>query len=45
MAVRWRGREAGLEAAAEVAAASEFQLPWARPPLPHFPLPDGGTDA
>ncbi|HEY0776388.1 MAG TPA: error-prone DNA polymerase, partial [Gemmatirosa sp.] len=45
VALRWAGREAGVEATAEVAAGCDFQLPWARPALPRFPLPDGATDA
>jgi error-prone DNA polymerase len=43
VAERWRGREAGVAATAEVAALCRFALPWARPPLPHFPVPDGHT--
>ncbi len=45
VAGRWAGREAGVEATAAVAAACDFQLPWARPPMPRFPLPGGADDA
>ncbi len=44
MAVRWRGREAGLEESERIAAACAFDLAWVRPPLPHFPVPPGETD-
>ncbi len=47
VARRWAGREAGVEATAEIAAAcggaDGFELPWARPPLPGFPPSDGRT--
>lgn len=45
VAARWRGREAGIEASAEIAAAcggeQGFELAWARPPLPDCPVPPG----
>jgi error-prone DNA polymerase len=41
VAERWRGRAAGIEATAVVADLCRFELPWARPPLPRFPVPDG----
>ncbi len=43
MATRWTGREAGLEASAELAASCEFNLGWVRPPLPDFPVPPDET--
>jgi error-prone DNA polymerase len=45
MALLWKGRERGLEAAAAIAAdCAAFDLRWLRPPLPHFPVPRGHTD-
>jgi error-prone DNA polymerase len=45
MALLWKGREAGLEAAADVAAdCAAFDLRWLRPPLPAFPVPPGHDD-
>ncbi|MSR02899.1 MAG: DNA polymerase III subunit alpha [Gemmatimonadetes bacterium] len=41
MAVRWRGAEAGLETAADLADQCEFNLRWVRPPLPTFSVPAG----
>ena len=43
VARRWRGREAGVVATREIAALCAFALPWARPPLPGFCVPDGYT--
>jgi error-prone DNA polymerase len=46
MAVLWKGREAGLEAAAEVADdCACIDLRWLRPPLPVFANPPGHDDA
>jgi error-prone DNA polymerase len=45
MARLWKGREAGLEAAAAVADDCDlFDLRWLRPPLPLFPVPPGHDD-
>jgi error-prone DNA polymerase len=45
MALLWKGREAGLEAAAAVAQeCSVFDLRWLRPPLPVYPVPPGHDD-
>jgi error-prone DNA polymerase len=45
MALLWRGREAGLRASVEIAAACRpFDLRWLRPPLPRFPVPRGHDD-
>ena len=45
MALLWKGREAGLEAAAAVAAeCGVFDLRWLRPPLPAYPVPPGHDD-
>ncbi|GJG88276.1 error-prone DNA polymerase [Gemmatimonadetes bacterium T265] len=47
VARRWTGREAGVEATAEIAEAcggnDGFELSWARPALPDVPLSDGHT--
>jgi error-prone DNA polymerase len=37
----WRGREAGVEESARIAAECAFELRWLRPPLPRVPLPPG----
>jgi error-prone DNA polymerase len=45
MALLWKGRERGLDASREIALdCAPFDLHWLRPPLPHFPVPDGHTD-
>jgi error-prone DNA polymerase len=44
MARRWAARPDGLEATAPIAERCDFNLAWMRPPLPHFPVPDGHTD-
>jgi error-prone DNA polymerase len=45
MALLWRGRERGLEASREIALdCAAFDLHWLRPPLPHFPVPEGHSD-
>ncbi|MET0397471.1 MAG: error-prone DNA polymerase [Longimicrobiaceae bacterium] len=41
MAALWRGREAGVEESARIAAECAFELRWLRPPLPEFPIPPG----
>ena len=38
---RWRGCDAGLRAAEDLAATCDFSLEWVRPPLPSFPLSPG----
>ncbi|MBX6365956.1 MAG: DNA polymerase III subunit alpha, partial [Gemmatimonadetes bacterium] len=38
------GREAGLEAAHEIALDCDFRLEWVRPPLPRFRVPAGYDD-
>ncbi|CAN5739351.1 error-prone DNA polymerase [soil metagenome] len=46
MARLWQGREAGLHATREIALdCAPFDLRWLRPPLPHFRVPAGHTDA
>ena len=44
LAERWRGREAGLDASAAIAAECNFDLRWIRPPLPTFAVPGGHND-
>ena len=45
MATLWRGREAGLETSGAIADdCAHFDLHWLRPPLPHYPNPDGHND-
>ena len=41
---RWVVRPEGLEATADIAQRCDFKLAWMRPPLPHFPVPEGHTD-
>ncbi|HLL45708.1 MAG TPA: PHP domain-containing protein [Longimicrobiaceae bacterium] len=43
MAALWRGREAGVEESARIAAECAFELRWLRPPLPEFPVPPATT--
>ncbi len=40
----WADDPGGLDAADRIAAECSFDLSWMRPPLPHFPVPDGRTD-
>ncbi len=44
MAALWKGREAGLEESARIAAECSFDLRWLRPPLPRYPLAPGETE-
>ena len=44
MARRWAARPEGLEATGPIADRCDFNLAWMRPPLPHFPVPEGHTD-
>jgi error-prone DNA polymerase len=44
VARRWAARPEGLEASAAIAERCDFKLAWMRPPLPHFPVPEGHTD-
>jgi error-prone DNA polymerase len=45
MATLWKGREAGLETSCAIADdCAHFDLHWLRPPLPHYPNPDGHND-
>ena len=44
LAELWRGREAGLEANAEIAAKCGFDMSWVRPPLPVFKVEAGHDD-
>ncbi|MGH7583744.1 MAG: DNA polymerase III subunit alpha, partial [Gemmatimonadales bacterium] len=46
LATQWQGggREAGFDAAAEIAAHCDFDLRWIRPPLPSFAVPRGHND-
>jgi error-prone DNA polymerase len=44
MARLWKGREVGLEESARIAGECAFDLRWARPPLPRFPVPRGHDD-
>ena len=45
MATLWKGREAGLETSCAIADdCAHFDLRWLRPPLPHYPNPDGHND-
>jgi error-prone DNA polymerase len=41
MARAWKGREAGIDESARIAAECHFDLRWLRPPLPRLPLPPG----
>jgi error-prone DNA polymerase len=40
----WADDPGGLDEADRIAAECRFDLAWMRPPLPHFPVPDGHTD-
>ncbi len=44
MARQWADRPEGIEESARIARRCDFSLAWMRPPLPHFPVPDGQTD-
>jgi error-prone DNA polymerase len=44
MARWWADRPAGLDESRRIADRCDFSLAWMRPPLPHFPVPDGHTD-
>jgi error-prone DNA polymerase len=44
MARWWADRPAGLDESWRIAERCGFSLAWMRPPLPHFPVPDGHTD-
>jgi error-prone DNA polymerase len=44
MARRWAARQEGLETTEQIAHRCDFSLAWMRPPLPHFPVPEGHTD-
>jgi error-prone DNA polymerase len=40
----WGREQEGLEAAERIGEECSFELAWMRPPLPHFPVPDGMND-
>ncbi len=44
LAELWRGREAGLDASAAIAATCGFGMSWVRPPLPVFKVEAGYDD-
>jgi len=44
MALLWAGWEEGLEESVRIAGQCSFSLGWLRPPLPHYPHPDGEDD-
>jgi error-prone DNA polymerase len=44
MAREWARRPEGLATSAAIAERCRFELEWMRPPLPHFPVPEGHSD-
>jgi error-prone DNA polymerase len=44
MCERWKGKEEGLVESDRIASECDFSLAWMRPPLPHFPVPQGWSD-
>ena len=44
MARQWADRPEGLDESRRIADRCDFSLAWMRPPLPHFPVPEGHTD-
>jgi error-prone DNA polymerase len=44
MAREWARRPDGLAESAAIADRCRFELEWMRPPLPHFPVPEGHSD-
>lgn len=44
MAREWARRPEGLVVSAAIADRCRFELEWMRPPLPHFPVPEGHSD-